>query len=183
MNPSAGSSRITEVSRSMSLYRAGLRLALFLPLGVAVASERCFRVHRCELRFHSALTDRRDQFPNRTRVQKLSAARTTCLVQSFVSRPLHADAQAGTGLSAGFREAARGAPLHEHMYMTLLWFPTHPMCKMVQGPAGIKRLERNYRRSPLYAMQRSYEELPLGMPRSASTPLSKPSRPRNRPVV
>jgi len=27
-----------EVSRSMSLYRAGLKLALFLPLGVALAS-------------------------------------------------------------------------------------------------------------------------------------------------
>ena len=29
---------VAEVSRSMSLYRAGLRLALFLPLGVALAS-------------------------------------------------------------------------------------------------------------------------------------------------
>jgi len=143
----------------------------------------CFRVHRCELRFHSALADRRDHFTNRTRVQKLSAARTTCLVQSFVSRPLHADAQAGSELSAGFREAARGAPTHEHMNMTLLWLPTHPMCKVVQGPTGIKRLERNYRRSQLYAMQRFYEELPLGMPRSASTPLSKPGRPRNRLAV
>ena len=69
------------------------------------------------------------------------------------------------------------------MFMTLLWLPTHPMCNVVQGPAGIKRLERNYRRSQLYAMQRFYEELPLGMPRSASTPLSKPGRPRNRSVV
>ena len=143
----------------------------------------CFRIHRCELRFHSVLADRRDYFTNRTRVQKLSAARTTCLVQSFASRPLHADAQAGSRLSAGFREAARGAPTHEHMFMTLLWLPTHPMCNVVQGPAGIKRLERNYRRSQLYAMQRFYEELPLGMPRSASTPLSKPGRPRNRSVV
>src|SRR5436190_3140347 len=64
--------------------------------------------------------------------------------------------------------------------MTLLWLPTRPMCKAVQGPTGFKRLERNYRRSQLYAMQRFYEELPLGMPRSASTPLSKPGRPRNR---
>ena len=52
------------------------------------------RVHRCELRFHSVLADGRDQLPNRTRVQKLSMARTTCLVTSFVSRPDHADAQA-----------------------------------------------------------------------------------------
>ena len=38
MDPSAGSPLFAEVSRSMSLYRAGLRLALFLPLGVALAS-------------------------------------------------------------------------------------------------------------------------------------------------
>lgn len=36
-NPSAGSV-LFELSRSMSLYRAGLRLALFLPLGVAMPS-------------------------------------------------------------------------------------------------------------------------------------------------
>ena len=76
---------------------------------------RCFRVHRCELRFHSVLTDRRDQLPNRTRVQKLSTARTTCLVRSFASHPLHADAQAGTGLSAGFSDPPRGATVREHM--------------------------------------------------------------------
>ena len=67
--------------------------------------------------------------------------------------------------------------------MTLLWFPTRPMCKTVQGPAGIKRLERNYRRSQLYAMQRIYEELPLGMPRSTSIPLSKPRSPPKSAVV
>jgi hypothetical protein len=35
-NPSTGSRRLRAVSRPMSLYRAGLRLALFLPLGVAM---------------------------------------------------------------------------------------------------------------------------------------------------
>lgn len=35
LNPSAGSTR--RFSRSMSLYRAGLELASFLPLGIAVA--------------------------------------------------------------------------------------------------------------------------------------------------
>jgi hypothetical protein len=35
-NPSAGSLRSHAFSRSMSLYRAGLRFALFLPLGVAI---------------------------------------------------------------------------------------------------------------------------------------------------
>ena len=35
-NPSARSSRRIGISESMSLYRAGLRLALFLPLGVAI---------------------------------------------------------------------------------------------------------------------------------------------------
>ena len=46
----------------MSLYRAGLRLALFLPLGVAMppSEESADRFHRCELRYQPTLTDRRD---------------------------------------------------------------------------------------------------------------------------
>jgi hypothetical protein len=43
----------------MSLYRAGLKLALFLPLGVAMPlsfEESAVRFHRCELRFQSLLT-------------------------------------------------------------------------------------------------------------------------------
>ena len=46
----------------MSLYRAGLRLALFLPLGVAMplSEESAVRFRRCELRFQPILTDRRD---------------------------------------------------------------------------------------------------------------------------
>ena len=46
----------------MSLYRAGLRLALFLPLGVAMplSNESAVRFHRCELRSQPILTDRRD---------------------------------------------------------------------------------------------------------------------------
>jgi hypothetical protein len=44
---------------SMSLYRAALRLALLLPLGVAIPlAWRRFR--RCELRFHLILADQRD---------------------------------------------------------------------------------------------------------------------------
>jgi hypothetical protein len=35
-NPSTGSLHLRAVSRPMSLYRAGLRLALFLPLGIAI---------------------------------------------------------------------------------------------------------------------------------------------------
>ena len=43
---------------SMSLYRAGLKLALFLPLGVAMplCCQSAVRFHRCELRFQSLLT-------------------------------------------------------------------------------------------------------------------------------
>ena len=43
---------------SISLYRAGLKLALFLPLGVAMplSRESAVRFHRCELRFQSLLT-------------------------------------------------------------------------------------------------------------------------------
>ncbi len=37
-NPSSGSLRFRAVSRPMSLYRAGLRFALFLPLGVAISA-------------------------------------------------------------------------------------------------------------------------------------------------
>jgi hypothetical protein len=42
----------------MSLYRAGLKLALFLTLGVAMplSRESAVRFHRCELRFQSLLT-------------------------------------------------------------------------------------------------------------------------------
>ena len=51
-------------SRPMSLYRAGLRFALFLPLGVAIPPAAfppygC-RVRRCEPRCHSALASRGD---------------------------------------------------------------------------------------------------------------------------
>src|SRR5271169_2589741 len=63
-NPSAGSPRFRAVSRPMSLYRAGLRFALFLPLGVAIPPAAfppygC-RVRRCEPRCHSALAGRGD---------------------------------------------------------------------------------------------------------------------------
>ena len=37
MNPSVRSSTLSQTSGPMSLYRAGLRLAPFLPLGVAIA--------------------------------------------------------------------------------------------------------------------------------------------------
>jgi len=50
----------------MSLYRAGLRLALFLPLGVAMplSEESAVRFRRCELRSQPSLTDRRDPWSN-----------------------------------------------------------------------------------------------------------------------
>jgi len=46
------------VGESMSLYRAGLKLALFLPLGVAMppSIQGAVRFHRCELRFQPGLT-------------------------------------------------------------------------------------------------------------------------------
>jgi len=55
----------SRIGASMSLYRAGLRLALYLPLGVAMPpaflrAVRC-RVRRCEPRFQPALTSRCDQ--------------------------------------------------------------------------------------------------------------------------
>ena len=46
---------------SISLYRTGLRLALFLSLGVAMPVGSGNRVRRCEPRFHFALSDKGDQ--------------------------------------------------------------------------------------------------------------------------
>jgi len=68
----------------MSLYRAGLRLALSLPLGVAVSVCADSRVRRCEPRFHSALTGKGDLCVDRTRVRKPSAIGSTCLAQPIV---------------------------------------------------------------------------------------------------
>ena len=51
---------VSCVGQSMSLYRAGLRLALFLPLGVAMPPPGGCRFHRCEPRCHSALAGRGD---------------------------------------------------------------------------------------------------------------------------
>ena len=50
----------------MSLYGAGLELAPFLPLGVAMPWPRdhAVRFHRCELRFQPTLTSRRDPRSN-----------------------------------------------------------------------------------------------------------------------
>ena len=81
----------SAVSRPMSLYRAGLRFALFLPLGVAIppaAFPPCgCRVRRCEPRYHSALSGRGDYLTNRTRVRKHYTVGTTCLVSSFALAP------------------------------------------------------------------------------------------------
>ncbi len=60
-NPSAHPGRNVH-GEPMSLYRAGLRLALFLPLGVAMplSEESAVRFRRCELRFQPILANRRD---------------------------------------------------------------------------------------------------------------------------
>ena len=60
-NPSTHPGRIIH-GEPMSLYGAGLKLALFLPLGVAMplSEESAVRFHRCELRYQPTLTDRRD---------------------------------------------------------------------------------------------------------------------------
>ena len=55
------------VGESMSLYRAGLKLAFFLPLGVAMPSlqgKDAVRFHRCELRYQPTLTGWRDPRSN-----------------------------------------------------------------------------------------------------------------------
>jgi len=66
----------------MSLYRAGLRLALFLPLGIAVAACAALGftdvspVFTLPLRAEATLVDR-------TRVRELSALGSTCLSASI----------------------------------------------------------------------------------------------------
>jgi hypothetical protein len=74
----------TEVlSRSMSLYRAGMRLALFLPLGVtSCRHHRHVRLHRCEPRYHFALSSEGDP-RDRTRVRKHYIPGPTCLASSL----------------------------------------------------------------------------------------------------
>ena len=84
---------------SMSLYRAGLRLALFLPLGVAMPVVAGNRVRRCEPRYHSALSSRGDHI-DRTRVRKSSTVRTTCLAWLIELRFASANRQADARLAA-----------------------------------------------------------------------------------
>jgi len=67
LDPSGRSRNL--LSGSMSLYRASLRLALFLPLGVSMPPRGGARVRRCEPRLRSALTGRGDR-TDRTRVRK-----------------------------------------------------------------------------------------------------------------
>ena len=88
---------LIKLGEAMSLYRASLRLALYLPLGVAtcrlpkLVCSNADRFHRCELRFHLTFTDKRDHF-DRTRVRKSSAVGTTCLGPSLILQ-LRSDGQ------------------------------------------------------------------------------------------
>jgi len=64
-DPSARPGR-KPLGGSMSLYRAGLEFASFLPLGVAMppSCDGAVRFRRCELRFQPALASRRDPRSN-----------------------------------------------------------------------------------------------------------------------
>lgn len=83
----SGRSRILVLARpklgeSMSLYRAALRLARLLPLGVAMAlpnPSSAVRVRRCEPRVHFAVTRKGDLCVDRTRVRKSYVPSSTCL--------------------------------------------------------------------------------------------------------
>ena len=61
VDPSIRPPASLPVGGSMSLYRARLGLAPFVPLGVAIPSCEGCRVRRCEPRVHSALTGRGDR--------------------------------------------------------------------------------------------------------------------------
>ena len=90
-DPSSRSGKLP--SGSMSLYRAGLRLALYLPLGVAMlpCDSAGFAdvspVFTLLLRAEATITDR-------TRVRKSYTARTTCLAWLFESRLASANRRA-----------------------------------------------------------------------------------------
>jgi len=74
---------LQEISQSMSLYRAGLKLASFLPLGIAVAVFAALGFTDvspvCTLPLQAKAT-----YVDRTRVRKYSAIGSTCLSRSFI---------------------------------------------------------------------------------------------------
>ena len=82
-----------RISGSMSLYRASLRLAPFLPLGVAVAN--CVRFRRCEPRFHLCIAAQGDlvlrcgvhRGVDRTRVRMGIHSASTGLAPCFNPKP------------------------------------------------------------------------------------------------
>ena len=88
------------VGESMSLYRAGLELASFLPLGVAMppSCNGAVRFHRCELRSLPALASRRDPRSN-PRPQALD-------FKIYVHSPL-IDSRAALPEGQGRRNASR----------------------------------------------------------------------------
>jgi len=67
----------------MSLYRAGLELASFLPLGIALAAFTALGFTDVSPVIHFALTGKGDPI-DRTRVRKYSAFGSTCLSGQFI---------------------------------------------------------------------------------------------------
>ena len=61
-NPSAGSFPKSGISRSMSLYRAGLKLAFFLPLGIALAAHAALGFTDVSPVIHFTLTGKGDPY-------------------------------------------------------------------------------------------------------------------------
>ena len=53
---------LREISQSMSLYRAGLRLALFLPLGIALAAHAALGFTDVSPVIHFTLTGKGDPY-------------------------------------------------------------------------------------------------------------------------
>jgi len=72
----------------MSLYRAGLRLALFLPLGIAIAKTNkfIFALGFTDVSpvIHFTFTSKGDPCVDRTRVRKFSAFGSTCLFRQLI---------------------------------------------------------------------------------------------------
>ena len=82
--PSSGSSQVLlEISQSMSLYRAGLELASFLPLGIALAASATVGFTDVSPVFTLPSRAKATQI-DRTRVRKYSALGSTCLSGLFI---------------------------------------------------------------------------------------------------
>jgi hypothetical protein len=121
LDPSARPPANRPVGESMSLYRAGLRLALFLPLGVAIPSFD--GAGFTDVSPVVTLPSRAEATIDRTRVRKPSTGSSTYLAESFSLTHNPPTGRLAAGDPLGFRTipSRRGIALaHEYDSATKL---------------------------------------------------------------